>query len=38
VIGHWSAFVVPQLKAIEGDREYACPIKETFLGRVDTAI
>jgi len=38
MIGHWSAFVVPQLKAIKSNREYACPIKEMFLGRVDAVI
>ena len=38
MIGHWSVFVEPWLKAIEGDKKYVCPIKEMFLGRVDAMI
>ena len=38
MISHQSAFIEPQLKAIESNREDAWPIKETLLGSVDAVI
>ena len=38
MISQQSAFIEPQLKAIEGDREDAWFIKEILLGRVNVVI